>query len=379
MEPGPPTERNGHGEGPVPGGPARAVGCAPAGGPPGLRPLRRDPAAREIVRCWRRLTSDPRARRFGRGGRTLVACSGGADSIALLLTLAAATGDLVVGHVVHDLRPEAESLAGRDAARSVAERLGLPFMEGRVRVRGEPGNAEAAARRARYAALAGMAREAGCGFVATAHHADDQLETVLMSLLRGTGGAGVRGMTARRTLSRGPGPLVLVRPMLTPGGDVTRDWCRGACAACGVPWSEDATNGDLTRLRAAVRARVVPVLKGLRPRVGRRAVAAAEQAAGAERALAREASRVLGAATVEGGQLVMRRERLRAAPAAVLGEALRRARSRLLGAPGADRVGRRAICGVVRAIRDHGSDPRTFTLAGMRVEVRATHVTLARL
>ncbi|MBC7772858.1 MAG: hypothetical protein H7210_10215, partial [Pyrinomonadaceae bacterium] len=90
-----------------------------------IRGTSRDPAMGIIARQWRLLTSGKSAssgRRLGPGERTLVACSGGADSSALVLALAAATDQIVVAHVVHDMRSAAEAHADRDAVRRLAAR-----------------------------------------------------------------------------------------------------------------------------------------------------------------------------------------------------------------------------------------------------------------
>src|SRR5262245_14043976 len=131
------------------------------------RALRRDPAIRRIIRAWRELTGGKDVRDAKR--RTLIACSGGADSRALALALAAASNNLIVGHVVHDVRPESESLTDRDAARDVAHFTGLDFRDRSIQVRSLAGNTEANARRLRYAALLDLAREHACIAVATAH------------------------------------------------------------------------------------------------------------------------------------------------------------------------------------------------------------------
>lgn len=353
-----------------------------------VRLSRRDPPVAAIVRSWRRLTGKP-GTRAGKGEPTLVACSGGADSCALVAALATATDRMVVAHVVHDLRPREEAMAGRDAAWELAERLGLSFVEAEVSVRGVKqagaiGNREAAARAARYAALRRMAIERGIRFVATAHHDDDQLETVLMSLLRGAGAAGIRGMRLRRPLmggKGGSGPVWLIRPMIGCGADrpdaaVTREVCRRLCDDAGVVWSEDATNADTRRVRAAVRHRVLPVLKEIRPDAAARGAAAAVQSARVGGLLRREAARIIAKGQESKDGLAWERARLRAEPSVVLGEFVLRMRTRVCGRKGGAGVSRRAIEGVVQAIRDRSTEPRRFGIAGMVVLVTARRVTV---
>ncbi len=286
-------------------------------------------------------------------------------------------------------------MGDRDAARGLAARLGMEFVEARVRVKGSGKNLEAAAREARYAALAAMARERGIRFIATAHHADDQLETVVMSLLRGAagGGAGVKGMAAKRAISdlrfeisdvkSDPTRLWLIRPMLTEDGAVDRAACRRICAAAGVEWREDATNQDTSRLRAAVRHRVAPVLRELRPDVGRRAMAAAGYAELAGKRLEVVARRVIRRGKWEGGggkdepvvvEGAWTRGELRRLDSLVLGAVVRRARRRLCGRVGEDRVSKRAVDAAVRAIRDDSTEPRRCVVGGMEVQVTARRV-----
>jgi len=235
-----------------------------------LGAVRRDGGSRRIVREWRALTGGRAV--ADRDRRTLVACSGGADSTALALVLAAARAESVVlGHVVHDLRDRAETSAERDRVAGLASRLGVGFVEASVAVRTAAGNAEGNARRARYVALERMAFEASCPFVATGHHADDQFETVLMGLLRGAGVRGLGGAHPRRGL--GTRGVVLVRPMLGVG----RVDAERICARAGLGWAEDATNADELRFRAGLRHRVLPVLREMRPTGAARASEAAAQ------------------------------------------------------------------------------------------------------
>ena len=359
---------------------------------PQLEKLSRiDPSVRAIVRAWRRLTTPPGQRRAGPGERTLVACSGGADSCALLLALAAAAKPdrIVVGHIVHDLRSRQESLADRDAVRELALQLGLDFAEGEITVRGGLGgvggvggeatrNPEAAARTSRYRKLAELAIARQIRYVAVGHHADDQIETVLMTLLRGTGGGGVRGMPAKRPLAgRGGEKVWLIRPMVNEPS-ITHEVCRNICTRAGVPWQEDATNSDTSRLRSALRHQVVPILRTIRPDLAKRAAAAARHADGVARLLKREAARILRIAEPDSRGLSWTRAKLQRQPAVAVGEALRLARCKICGPKGADQSGRRTIEAIVRAIRDRSTDPRVFPLGGAIVRVTARSVELRR-
>ncbi|HBS28706.1 MAG TPA: tRNA lysidine(34) synthetase TilS [Phycisphaerales bacterium] len=317
------------------------------------------PRARRIAERWRRLTLG--------GGPTLVACSGGADSSALALALGAFARGVSLVHVVHDLRPEPEALADRDAARALAHRLGMHFAERRVCVRGDPGNAEANARRARYEALADAAREVGARFVATGHHADDQLETVLMALIRGSGPRGLRGIAPRRALAAG---VTLVRPMLW----TTRSEAEAICTRAGVPWVTDRTNLETDRLRAALRAGPLREIVRLRPGAALAASRAAD--------LQRDAARMIDDAARElfGEGSDWPRATLRRQPAVVLGAGLRRAARRLLESRGADRLSRAVVDPVVRAVRDGSTEPRCFDWpGGVRVEVTAHGVRMRRV
>lgn len=322
------------------------------------RLLAAEPAARRILADARRLTGGSRTRDPERP--TLLACSGGADSSALVLAIAASPIPAVVAHVLHDLRPPEQAEADRDAARRLAERCGLPFAEARVQVRDLPGNAEANARRARYGALARLASEHACRFVATGHQADDQAETLLMRLLRGAGPEGLSGVRPRRSLAPG---VALVRPMLR----ITRPEAEAICRAAGWAWREDLTNRDTARLRAAVRHTVLPALRTLRPDAAVRLAAAAEIQATVDAAIrARARALLLGP---EAGEVRLPLAALRAAPEAVRVAALREALRRL-GVLG-DRHTRRALDPVIRAIADGSTQPRRFELARVEIGIHA--------
>jgi tRNA(Ile)-lysidine synthase len=189
-----------------------------------------------------------------RGARVLVAVSGGPDSMALLDVLARIAPklgfELAAHGVDHGLRPEAASEL--DLAERHASRLGVPFRRTRVRVE-SGGNLQARARAARYAALEAAQRATGSSLLATAHHADDRAETVLLRLLRGSGPRGL-GVLPPRAENR-------VRPLIRARrSDVLLHLERHA-----VPAAQDPSNRDRRHLRTRVREELVPLLLELSP------------------------------------------------------------------------------------------------------------------
>jgi tRNA(Ile)-lysidine synthase TilS/MesJ len=205
--------------------------------------------------------------------------------------------------------------------------------------------------------------------IATAHHADDQLETMLMALVRGGGPRGLAGIAecSRRGAAR------LIRPML----GVTRADCERLCREAGWPWREDATNRDESRLRAALRHRVLPMLETIRPGASRRAARSAGLFGGAS-ALVRERAQGL----IERGEcdlgFAWGRRDLRREPAVVVGEVLRRAALCLADGRNADRLGSNLVMPVVRAIRCRCTDPRRFQWPCVEVNVDTHSVRVRR-
>ncbi|MEU8069446.1 MULTISPECIES: tRNA lysidine(34) synthetase TilS [unclassified Micromonospora] len=189
------------------------------------------------------------------GGPVLVACSGGADSLALAAATAFVAPRLgrPAGLVTvdHGLQPGSAERA--EAVAGWARAAGLDPVEAlTVRVDGRPGGPEAAAREARYEALVTAARRYDAAGVLLGHTRDDQAETVLLALARGAGPRGLSGMPERRDLDGVP----LLRPLL----DVPRADTRAACAALGLdPWA-DPHNADPAYARARVRAEALPAL-----------------------------------------------------------------------------------------------------------------------
>ncbi|QJU59549.1 tRNA lysidine(34) synthetase TilS [Sphingomonas sp. AP4-R1] len=177
-----------------------------------------------------------------------VAVSGGPDSLALLLLASAALpGRVAAVTVDHGLRPEAAGEA-RFAA-DLCTVLSVPHATLRVTVADDPAGIQAAARRERYAAMAQWAHARGIAALATAHHLDDQAETVMMRLERGAGVAGLSGIRPDRALADG---VRLIRPLL--------GWRRSELGtivrAAGLSAIDDPSNRDPRFDRAAVRARL---------------------------------------------------------------------------------------------------------------------------
>jgi tRNA(Ile)-lysidine synthase len=214
----------------------------------------------------------------GLTGPGVAAVSGGADSVALLRGLLdAGAGPLTVAHFNHKLRG-AESEADAEFVRELAAEFRLPCRLGEADVgsaaAGE--NLEATARRLRYGWLEDAARETGAEWVATGHTADDQAETVLHRLIRGTGLQGLRGIAEAR---RGEGLVptaLIVRPLLT----VTRADILSYLSELGQTFREDASNADLGFTRNRIRHELLPLLKTFNPAIvevlGRLAVQADE-------------------------------------------------------------------------------------------------------
>src|SRR5260370_12433175 len=185
-----------------------------------------------------------------------VAVSGGADSVALLLLLLELRAKLgivlSVVHFNHKLRGKASD-ADQAFVAKLAAKHGLDFHSASVDVakkaKKERANLEDAARRARYDYLRSLAESRACGRIVVAHTADDQAETVLAHLLRGTGLAGLGGIHPVA------GPVI--RPLL----NVRRSELRHYLRARKQTWREDATNRDTKRMRARIRKQLLPLLE----------------------------------------------------------------------------------------------------------------------
>jgi tRNA(Ile)-lysidine synthase len=188
----------------------------------------------------------------------LLAVSGGADSVALLRAMAAlktcGAGRLYVAHFNHKLREEAED--DKQFVMDLCELLGVGCKLGCgniARMAAEAGEGiEAAARRARRHFLQKVAGEVGARFVVTAHTADDQAETILHRIVRGTGIAGLAGIARSRRL----GHATLLRPLLS----VRRSELREYLDNIGQSFREDSSNADRRFTRNRIRHELLPLL-----------------------------------------------------------------------------------------------------------------------
>ena len=205
-------------------------------------------------------------------GPLLIAVSGGCDSMALWAMLAGESAwQLSIFHLDHAIRADSPADAALVATVALpgerfVERCDIPALA----VTWGCG-LEAAGRRHRYARLTAIARQVGSPVVVTAHHRDDQAETALLNLLRGS--HGIVGMPSSRPLAEG---IHLVRPLLAVPRAAVRAWA----VARQVPWRDDSTNTDTTFRRNRVRHVLLPGLEAARPGITDHLIANLRPAAG---------------------------------------------------------------------------------------------------
>ncbi len=215
---------------------------------------------RGLVTEWRRLKLP-----FS-GETVIVGVSGGADSVSLLLALAdllrrkKISHRLVAAHFDHGLRG-AESRADADFVRELAAALGIEFVLGRGKI-AQKGNLEQNARRARYDFLLSSAKRFNAFAVLTAHTVNDQAETFLMNLIRGSGPDGLSAMPAVRRFKGAE--VMLVRPLL---GWATRGQTEEFCRENGTAYRNDSMNEDLSFTRVRIRRELIPLLQAYNPKI----------------------------------------------------------------------------------------------------------------
>jgi tRNA(Ile)-lysidine synthase len=216
--------------------------------------------SRMLLAEWRRL-------KLPTSGETVVvAVSGGADSTALLLALEELknhnklyTG-ICVAHLDHRLRKSSSKDAKWVA--DLAAKLGFRSVIGRAKVLESDDNLEQAARKARYAFLERTAKRVSANYVLTAHTMDDQAETVLMRLMRGSASLGLGGMEALRPVAKNSS-IKLVRPLLWARRTETEAYCR----LRKIRFLSDEMNDDLSFARVKVRKQLLPLMESFNNRI----------------------------------------------------------------------------------------------------------------
>ena len=289
--------------------------------------LRHDAAPHPV---FRQVVSAIRQKKLLRpDDRVLVAVSGGSDSVCLLMVLhemrqrAVLPGlDLHVGHVNYGLRGE-ESEKDEAYVRELGTTLSLPVHVERVHVVPQPGQTvQGQARDARYAFFARVRREYRLTAVATGHTADDQAETILMWLLRGSGTSGLAGIPVQR----GDG---IIRPLL----GVTRAQVLDYLASRGIVYRTDASNATRVYRRNQIRHEIMPLLRTFNPRIVEGLARAAEILA-AEAALLDDLELERWKTVVKDiapGRVVLQGERLAQEPLGLQRRLIRRALSMVRG------------------------------------------------
>lgn len=207
-----------------------------------------------------------RERLFRRAGKVLVGVSGGPDSLAcllLLLELRARFGfEVVAAHFDHQLRPD--SAADLDHVRASCARLGVECLSGEGEVAKaaaeQKTGVEDAARRMRYSFLAFIAGKEGAGCIATGHTRDDQVETVLLRIMRGTGVRGLQGMLPSSPVPGAPAQR-LVRPLLC----LSHAEAQAICLRAGLVALEDPSNANPAFARNRLRIETLPALRATNP------------------------------------------------------------------------------------------------------------------
>lgn len=195
------------------------------------------------------------------GDTVVVGVSGGVDSSVLLdlMVKNENASEVVVAHVNYSLRGK-ESSRDEKFVRGLAEENSCRFFLARPKIRRGGENIQSAARDFRYKFFADVACKTGASKIALAHHADDQAETVLLHLARGSGASGLVGMSHRRPFAGG---IDIIRPLL----ELTKDEIRKYAAANKLKYVEDSTNKTKKYQRNAVRHELLPLLKRYNPSI----------------------------------------------------------------------------------------------------------------
>ncbi|MFH1381563.1 MAG: tRNA lysidine(34) synthetase TilS [Chloroflexota bacterium] len=284
-------------------------------------------------------TVEERVRRFLTGNGLdssqsplLVAVSGGPDSVCLLHVLVQELDiKLHIAHLDHQLRG-AESEADARYVAWLAAELDVPVTIGQRDVKAfrarEHLSLEEAAREVRYSFLAEVAKSIGAEKVAVAHTADDNVETILMHLIRGTGSRGLCGLQSTTRWPFPGGNLTIVRPLL----QVTRQETLGYCQQHQLEPRSDSTNLSLSPLRNRIRHQLLPLLQGYNHGINEALLRMASLVNDDLAFLDKEAARLRGSVVhAQGNTLVFNKQKFLEVPMALKRHLLRRGIEQLTG------------------------------------------------
>lgn len=305
--------------------------------------------------------------RIPKGAALLVGFSGGADSLCLLHALVQLNYRVIAAHYNHQLRAESDLDAAQ--ARAIAEHLGVEVVTGE----GDVGSAaarwglsvEEAARQMRYGFLFTQAQRYGALAVAAGHTADDQVETVLMHLLRGAGTSGLRGMAYRSDTHPWHTHIPLVRPLL----HVWRAETEAYCEAWQLSPLQDASNFDTTYFRNRLRHELLPLLEGYNPQIRERLWRTASLTAGDESLLENLTRLTWKECLMDtgGGFVRLKLTELRLLPKALARRVLRMAAATLR--PGLRDIGFEAVERAIGFVNSPSRSGQTDWLQGLRLQV----------
>lgn len=312
-----------------------------------------------LVSSARAVLEEARAHRSTSGALSLVvAVSGGEDSHVLLHLLLGLREqlrlELVVAHYDHALRPESKREA--EVVEKLARSYGLPFVVDRAPERPPRENLEAWARRLRYGFLERARRDRGADLVVTAHHQNDQAETVLFRILSG------RLLTDAQGIARFDAERKILRPLL----DVRKREIEDYAVAHRLMFVVDPSNADHVRTRNKIRHDLIPGLeKSYNPQLVSSLAQMAERLAADEQFLQGAALEACGSHRKSGGLDV---EEMRALPPALLWRVLAQYAEESLGEPAA-KLGFAALQSAAELVRRPGGELRRIDLGfGVRFE-----------
>lgn len=289
--------------------------------------------------------------------------------MVLAAILALVSPKPTLAHIIHDLRPPEVTRLDRDAVAKLATDLGCTFIERSIHIKDQPGNTEHNARTARYQTLAEIAKDHGLSYIATGHHADDQLETMLMNLSRGAGPRGLAGIHDTRPFQG----ITIIRPMLC----ITHQDAIDICDLAKIRYTHDHTNDDHSLTRNRIRHQLLPKLRAFDPELATRASTSADSIRGMANALDQMVlDHIWPRATHQEQTVSWTRASLQTQPDSAIYVILRQCVMHLTQGSGLDQITNQAITDITRVITDSSTEPRSCRLGPIVVAVTANQITM---